>query len=57
MVSERNLEVLKEAIMELANDMTLREKLSQTAIKTARRYHDARIVREQFRLMLAEAAA
>ena len=41
----------------LCVDRNLRLRLGRTAWETARRYHDAEVVRERFRTVLSQAAA
>jgi hypothetical protein len=47
---------LKPALQRLATDAGLRARLGRQAWLTARNRHDAKIIRERFRLVLAKAA-
>ncbi|MBI5649269.1 MAG: glycosyltransferase [Chloroflexi bacterium] len=55
-VSERNKDALKRAMVELMENQSLRERLGRRAQTLAIQNHDARNVREAFRQALADAA-
>ncbi len=55
-VDERNLDKLKEGIIELIENQKLREKIAKQAIKIAKEKYDSKIVREKFREELLEAS-
>ena len=55
-MDERNKALLKDAIMLLVREESLRERFGRTAQEVVERNHDAGKVREAFRKQLAEAA-